>query len=163
MANSPNGYLLMREYPTLVEAHLAASFLASTEVSNPDFRLIEVSPSAGGTWVCAFNTKTAEGFDAVKIDEKVLNAFLSLGPKPESETTSIGIVESSSIANVFLSCMQYCDHGLKLLEIRVKRAGPVGAHAFFALKKSEVAEISALPVAVPMTVVPLSGDYRRFF
>ncbi len=161
MTEFPNGYLLMREFSTLAEAHQAASKLAAERVANSAFRLIEVSPTAGGAWVCAFDTGFEADLDVSPVNEVVMNAFLSLGPKADPETKSIGIVESESISDVFQSCMHYTETGLTLLEIRVKRAGHPGAYAFFAIPNgAEIQQPTSLPA---LTVVPLCGDYKRFF
>ncbi len=151
----------MREFPTLTEAHQAASRLATVAKADHDFRLIEVSPTAGGAWVCAFTTSDQSDFEIAQVNEVTMNAFLSLGPKADPQTKSIGIVESSSIADVFQSSMHYLEKGVKPLEIRVKRTGAPGAYAFFAIPDG--AKFDA-PASLPaMTVVPLSGDYKRFF
>ena len=170
----PNGFLHIREFATIAEAHLCASALAQIEVDAPDFRLVELSPTAAGAWICAISEKVkVDGFDSVAVDEKLMNAFLSLGPKPTATDVSIGILESTSIADIFKSANCYGELGYRLLEIRIKRAGGRGAFAFFALAKNDlkteknVSSLTRVPSHVTgllsMVIVPLVGDYRRFF
>lgn len=167
MTEFPNGFLLIREFLTITEAHAAASRLAFAKQASPDFRLIEVSPTAKGAWVCAFDTSDTKNlsgnFDVIQVNAVLMNALLSLGPKAGSETTSIGIVESESILDVLNSSMHYLKKGVSLLEIRIKRSGPAGAYAYFAIRDSAEANASTDPGVSPMAIIPLSGDYRRYF
>ncbi len=177
MTTFPVGQLLLREFPTLTEAHQAAARLSSspTFADSNEFRLIDVSPTAGGAWTCAWisnsnpaaNDKVAKenGCELVDVDTTLMNALLSLGPKPSATTTHIGILESNRIADVLRSATTYASAGFTLLEIRVKRAGPTGgAHAFFALDDDALAKLgtTAKP-SVTMTTISLQGDYRRYF
>lgn len=173
----PEGQLLVREFSSLTEAHLAASGLSSspafTDAAN--FRLIDVSSTAGGAWVCAWvsrsnltaNGQIAEegGFDLVDVDSKVMDALLSLGPKAKDTATHVGIIESTRIADVLRSVMFYVSAGFTLLEVRVKRAGPTsGAHAFFSLDSQLISKLNSITKpSARMTTIPLLGDYRRYF
>lgn len=162
----PDGYLLIREFPTVTEAHVTASRLCDHLVNERDFRLVEVSPTAAGAWVCAYTkSKLSEAhFDTVEIDEPTMSAFLSLGSKPPLENPSVGIIESQKISDVFRAAREYSKLGMTLLELRVKRSGPSGAYAFFSLPKSfENAFGEKSKDLLPMAVIPLTGDYRRFF
>ncbi len=170
----PNGFLHIREFATVTEAHLSASRLSKAAEGDPDFRLVELSPTASGAWLCAFSLNSRiEGCEATAVDEKLMNAFLSLGPKPNVSDVAVGIVESASIADVFKSAKLYSTLGLRLLEIRIKRAGGPGAYAFFALAESDLKREKAATslscvqngagTILTMAIVSLAGDYRRFF
>ena len=177
MTSFPDGQLLLREFRTLTEAHQAASVLSSSPElqSENAFRLIDVSPTAEGAWVCGWisNSDPLAGeqlakhsrFDVVDVNGKLMNALLSLGPKAGEKTTRIGIVESTKTAEVLRTAMTYLKSGLTLLEVRVKRSGPVGgAYAFFALDDQDIEQLRiAAPASLVMTTIPLVGDYRRYF
>ncbi len=175
MTNFPNGQLLIREFKTLTEAHQTASSLA--EKSNEqglDVRLIEVSMTAGGAWVCAWRPSEPPaasrlvgeglGFGIVDVNEALMNALLSITARPDDEIEEILILESPSILEVLRSARIYLNAGATVHEVRVKRAGPSrGAYAFLSSKN-----INLLTDAVsfsPLKAVPIKliGDYRRFF
>lgn len=177
MTQFPDGQLLIREFSKISDAHLAASQIAGSAVKNPAFRLIEVSATAGGAWVCAWIPKEksnvgeksesdfsraveVKAFDVVEVDSEVMNAFQSLGPKLPAEAAAIGIVDEPSIAEVFRLASRLSEEGLVLLELRIKRSGPPGAYAYFSLTPAEIGKINR---EKNVTVVPLIGDYRRFF
>ncbi|CAN5607983.1 hypothetical protein BH10BDE1_BH10BDE1_21320 [soil metagenome] len=171
MTKFPLGQLAIREFASMTEAHFAASEISSAATTaNFDLRLIEVSPTAGGAWVCAWAAATAKShfevvakksdFEIVDVDESLMNALLSLGPKPPIESTRILILESKSIADVLRSAKIYEMAGSVLLEIRIKRSGSAaGAYAFLA------ADDKPIDAAAPLkaTSIKIVGDYRRFF
>ena len=178
MTSFPNGQLLVHEFRTLTEAHQAASVLSSSLfVRNGEtpFRLVDVSMTAGGAWVCAWmaagDLKLTEkiagqfGFEVIEVEEKLMNALLSLGPKPDANSKSIGILESDRIGEVLRNATIYIKNGFVLLEVRVKRAGPQsGAYAFFALSEQDSSRLSSVAATtVKMSEVALDGDYRRYF
>ena len=171
MTKFPSGYLAIREFASMTEAHFVASEIsAAAESAKFDLRLVEVSATAGGAWVCAWSpTNTKSHFEAVatksdleivEVDESLMNAFLSLGPKPPSESTRILVLESKSIVDVFRSAKIYEKAGAVLLEIRIKRSGAVGgAYAFLAAHNQELDP----PAPLKATSIKIIGDYRRFF
>lgn len=160
----PTGQIFVREFQTLTDAHVFASAVSTTA------RLIDVSPTAGGAWVCGWISKSEKApasVELIEVDASFMNALLSLGPKPSTQSTHIGIVEGDSIHEVFKSAAAYAKTTATLLEIRVKRAGAFkGAYAFFAL---ETARAPAVPdfnqnsALLKMTAIPLKGDYKRYF
>lgn len=177
MTSFTSGNLLVREFPTIVEAHQMASQITSL----PDLRLVDVSATAGGAWVCAWapasqdeavrNFAKKNHVDVIEADSNFMNAFLSLGPKAGDETSKIGILESRSISEVLRSAAAYSRSGLKVLEIRVKRAGPTaGAFAYFGLNDADISLVEAIgrghaetKSLLPLAKIPLVGDYRRYF
>ena len=166
MTEFPDGHLLIREFTTITEAHLMASRLAEAESSDADFRLIEVSPTAAGAWICAFTKKNEpRGCEIVPVNAVTMNAFMSLGPKADEKTSAAGIIEDGSVAEIFRSAFEYSRRGFQLLEIRIKRAGPAGAYAIFAMTEADVQKLSRSTTSgtLTMTVVPMRGDYRRYF
>lgn len=177
MTNFPTGQLVLREFPSITEAHVAASELSAKAAKDRlDFRLVEVSATAGGAWVCAWlsareseanrHLAMSSGFEIFDVDESLMNAFLSLSPKPPAETELILILEAESIADVFRSAIAYSEIGATLIEIRVKRAGPMpGAYAYLAapVQKHAAQTLAAVQALAKVTAVDLIGDYRRYF
>lgn len=166
MTDFPDGHLLIREFKTLTEAHSTASRLSEIGSADPDFRLIEVAPTAAGAWVCAFTKKNEpHGCEVVPVNATTMNAFLSLGPKAGEKNSAAGIIEDVSISEIFRSAFEYSRRGYQLLEIRIKRAGPSGAYAIFAMTEVDVQKLSRSTTSgtLTMTVIPLNGDYRRYF
>jgi hypothetical protein len=171
MTNFPSGLLVLREFPSMTLAHQAASELAAAAAAEKfDLHLVEVSATAGGAWVCAWSPASAKEslektvmrlhLETLNVTEALMNAYLSLSPKPNSETSTILILEAETIADVFRSAQAYVNAGATLIEIRVKRAGPSpGAYAYLTSEKKEL----VVSCVVKAAVIDLVGDYRRYF
>lgn len=176
MMSFPAGQVFLRELSTLTEAHMLASKIEGG-------RLIEVGATAAGSWVCGWlpsETKVqneamaqAHGFSLIEVDTKLMNAFLSLGPKPSAAIRFVGVVEGEKIADVFQAAASYVAAGLTILELRVKRSGPAGAYAYFEVSESDSALVDAIArgqdanaetnKTLKLVKISLNGEHRRFF
>lgn len=176
MSKFPDGQLFVREFSTLLAAHVFASRIAEIAAGEAskecELRLIELAPTAEGAWVCGWVTgnftKYLSGHadeslgETVLSDAKLVNALLSLGPKPSANAQAIEILEGASIMDVLRSAQLFSQAGHTLLEVRIKKSGAVkGAYAF--VEKQERVDLPNIPTSVSHARVSLIGDYRRYF
>ncbi|MDX9731152.1 MAG: hypothetical protein RBT63_05220 [Bdellovibrionales bacterium] len=178
MAEMTMSYLLVKEFETVTAAHRAAGLLASECAKNgeSEFKLIEVSPTAGGAWVCAWTSSSSVAdnlsrrflFESLKVNDDVLNALLSLTGKVSDEASAIAILELESVAPLIARATAIAtmpgNQDIRLHEIRVKRAGPRGAYAFFWIRANDIEQAQSVAARFEgLTVIALEGEYEKFF
>lgn len=173
MADFTSGYLVFKNVATLGAAHSLASQMARL---NSDVHVLDVGFLVKGAWVAAWvsdassdSKKTAaqialeNEMECIQVSAATLNAMYSLCPSIGDHDEEAVIVEADELAiGSFLKYLEAClKRNWKLLEIRLRKSGPAGIHAFLVgpsgLSLAEPNET----VSVARTV--LSGEYRRYF
>jgi hypothetical protein len=99
----------------------------------------------------------------VEVSAATLNAMYSLGPNLEDADAEAIIVEADELAiGDFFNFVETClKQRWKLLEIRLRKSGPAGVHAFLVGPVGLEVDDSKDSVRVSRTT--LSGEYRRYF
>lgn len=166
MIEMPAGFLVFVTSHTLTAVHQVASQLGRIKSG---VHLLDVGLLTEGAWVAAWTkdpvqaARLAEDIQgtAAPISKSALQALFSLGPALNPEAKSIGILEATSTKklNEFFDQVATCEKlGWTVLEIRVRKSGPSGAHAFFARsEKSQSLQLGNF------TEIPVEGEYRKFF
>ncbi len=130
---------------------------------------MDVGLLASEAWVAAWaeESETAKrlanlfGGFTVPLSSAAALALQSLGPALRNEAEFVGLLEvtdTKNLANFFLQISD-CEHrGWEILEIRIRKSGPSGAHAFFA-KLPNAQRVDSPNFAE----IGLEGEYRKFF
>lgn len=166
MTEFPAGYLVFAVSETLTSVHILASELSRLK---PDVHLLDVGLISQNAWMAAwFESKelaeeASKEIDAncTAISANAARALVSLGPALSKEAVSIGLLEVSSIEEltVFFNSVSECEKcGWTPLEIRIRKSGPSGAHAFF-----EKTSNASRPKVAAFSEIAVHGDYRKFF
>lgn len=166
MVELPSGFLVFLISDTLSTVHKVASQIGRL---NSSVHLLDVGLLAEDSWVAAWTKDSLEAArlaeevqgEFVPISKSALQALFSLGPALGSEAKSIGILEISNSKKLkeFFDQVAECEkQGWTVLEIRVRKSGPSGAHAFFAKSEKSQSFHSG-----NFTEIPVQGEYRKFF
>lgn len=181
MADFTSGYLVFKNVPTLGAAHSLASQMARL---NSDVHILDVGFLVKGAWVAAWVSDIYDDakekavqlagkneMQCVQVSAATLNAMYSLGTSVDAEDKEALIVEADELAIAdFIEFIEEClKMNWKLLEIRFRKSGPAGIHAFLAgpsgLSINNATGNATNKVSSKVTVArtTLSGDYRRYF
>jgi hypothetical protein len=173
MADFTSGYLVFKNVATLGAAHSLASQMARLD---SDVQLLDVGFLVKGAWVATWlsgdsaNAKNkamqlvrTHEMECVEVSAATLNAMYSLGPNLEDADAEAIIVEADELAiGDFFNFVETClKQRWKLLEIRLRKSGPAGVHAFLVGPVGLEVDDSKDSVRVSRTT--LSGEYRRYF
>lgn len=177
MTEFTSGYLVFKNVSTLGAAHTLASQVGRL---SSDVHLLDVGFLVKGAWVAAWAPEERKQLvmqfaedhemETVKVSTATLNAMFSLGQGLEASDAEALIVEADEFA--MNSFFQFIEASLKLnwklLEVRMRKSGPAGVHAFLVgpgglsvakIPPEKVETVAQLSVAKTV----LSGDYRRYF
>lgn len=166
MTEFPSGHLVFAVANTLSSVHNLASQIGRLK---SDAHLFDVGLLAKDAWVAAWVRETSDaekvakliGGKSVVLSSEAAKALMSLGAGLGANHRSIGLLETTGTENLaeFFHGVAECEKaGWIAMEIRVRKSGPSGAHAFFA--KSESA---TMPAVNGFTELPVEGEYRKFF
>ena len=173
MTDFTSGYLVFKNVPTLGAAHSLASQMARLD---SDVHLLDVGFLVKGAWVAAWVSEESGNaeqkavqlvkrheMESVQVSTATLNAMYSLGPSLEAVDTEALILEADELAmGAFFSFVETClKQKWKLLEIRLRKSGPAGVHAF--LVGPGGLDVDKTNESVNVTRTTLSGEYRRYF
>ncbi|MDZ4083244.1 MAG: hypothetical protein U1E10_09930 [Bdellovibrionales bacterium] len=172
MMEFTSGYLVFKNVPTLGAAHTLASQLGRLK---SDVHLLDVGFLVKGAWVAAWAPEDSKQsiatlvqthkLESVKVSATTLNAMYSLGQAVEASDTEALIVEADEhhLGSFFEFIEASLAKNWKLLEIRLRKSGPAGAHAFF----TGPGGLSVVPLKagalISVTKTELSGEYRQYF
>lgn len=172
MMEFTSGYLVFKNVPTLGAAHSLASQLGRLK---SDVHLLDVGFLVKGAWVAAWVPGTSKtsiaalvqshGLESVQVSATTLNAMFSLGQNVEASDAEALIVEADE--HHLRSFFEFIEASLaknwKLLEIRLRKSGPAGAHAFLAGPSGLSVAQPKVGAQISVTKTELSGDYRQYF
>lgn len=170
MTEFTSGQLVFKSTLTLGAAHSLASEMARL---NSDVHILDVGYLVQGAWVAGWLplSKAEEasvlarslGLENVQVSDVTMNAMFSLGPVVEKSDEEVLVVESEEkdLFELFTFIESNLLAQWKLVEIRLHKSGPAGAHAFLVGKKD--LSISATDKKLRISRALLNGDYRRFF
>lgn len=166
MAELPSGYLVFVVSNTLATVHSLASQIGRLK---SDAHLLDVGLLAKDAWMSAWLKDEAAavalakqvGGEFVALSANGARALMSLGPSLDDETKMVGLLEISNTEGLadFFRGVAECERcGWSVLEIRIRKSGPAGAHAFFSKSTS-----SKTPAVKGFIELAAEGDYRKFF
>lgn len=169
MTEFPSGHLVFAVSDTLVTVHSLASQIGRLK---SDAHLLDVGLLANKAWVSAWVKASAEaamlakqiGGEHVPLSANAARALMSLGPGLGNDQAAIGLLEVSDVnqlATFFQGIVDCEKNGWVVMEIRVRKSGPSGAHAFFG--KSQSANAPSTSATQGFVELAVAGDYRKFF
>jgi hypothetical protein len=170
MTEFTSGYLVFKNVPTLGAAHSLASQMARL---NSDVHILDVGFLVRTAWVAGWfsEVKAKEAaklaqdltMEVVAVSERTMNAMFSLGPPTDAVDAEALIVESdeNSLAIFFQTIEECLTLNWKVNEIRLRKSGPSGVHAFLVGASGLQGPQTRNEIHIART--NLSGDYRRFF
>lgn len=167
-----SGYLLFKNVPTLGAAHSLASQLGRLK---SDVHLLDVGFLVKGAWVAAWVPEAskatiaalvkAHGLESIQVSATTLNAMYSLGQTVEASDAEALIVEADEyhLSSFFEFIETSLRQNWKLLEIRLRKSGPAGAHAFLSGPSGLSVAQPKMGAQISVTKTELSGEYRQYF
>lgn len=166
MTKLQNGYLIFTAETRLSTVHKLASQIGCTFSSA---QILDVGLLSDSAWIATWTSdmKEAEEIKSlihgefVKISSGAVQALMSLGPSLPAETSVVGLLEvmDTKELSLFFNRVSECENcGWIVLEIRIRRAGLAGAHAYFAKTERALS-----PNMAEFIELKLDGDYKKFF
>jgi hypothetical protein len=177
MTEFTSGYLFFKNVSTLGAAHTLASQVTRL---NSDVHLLDVGLLVNGAWIAAWAPEASKKavmqlvhthqMESVQISSATLNAMYSIGPGLEASDTEALIVEADELSlRSFFQFLEAClKLNWKILEIRLRKSGPAGGHAFLVGRGGLsvppiVPEGTKAGASISVSKTALSGEYRRYF
>lgn len=166
MTEFSHGHLVFVVSNSLAAVHTLASQISRL---NSDAHLLDVGLLASDAWVAAWikDVSSAEtlskqiGGECVPLSSEAAKALFSLGDGLSDGSLAIGLLEYSGTRDLadFFNSVAHCQNaGWDVMEIRVRKSGPPGAHAYFAKSQS-----ARTPSVSGFVEIEALGEYRKFF